>query len=408
MKYTFPFFIAFILTACKTTEYKKPWIEISKPFTFPDTAHVRNNLFFDKTEISNLDYQKYIEWLSLNFGDNSAEFANAKPQFYYGISRVKGKLYLHNDYSSSGSYFFHPISGISYEQAVNFCKWRTHIVNRGNYIANNSIKTTKPDTILTFPIRIIYRLPTKTEWEFAAYGNLTNGLGYDYQQHDNLNPYFNTLERKNYIYFETVKGMTNDTLVIPDEWIVFSTPSMSYSANAFGLYDMIGNVAEMVAEKGLAKGGSYNHSLDSSVINLEIAYSSPHPWLGFRCVCETLDKDSLSSTLYHAINGDSLKIRLSNEKNKYKIYLTDIKNVTKFSDLFQLENGAQIKQFEMVIVPKIGNVLSDVSKTDEFSELDMEWIRNINSGTVLAFMNITIEWHGETKVIEGIWIEVIR
>jgi hypothetical protein len=48
---------------------------------------------------------------------------------------------------------------------------------------------------------------------------------------------------------------------------------------------MIGNVAEMLAEKGICKGGSFYHALDDCKITGQLTYTQPEPWLGFRCVC---------------------------------------------------------------------------------------------------------------------------
>jgi hypothetical protein len=49
---------------------------------------------------------------------------------------------------------------------------------------------------------------------------------------------------------------------------------------------MIGNVSEMIAEKGLSKGGSWAHKLGESQIVKNQKYTKPEPWLGFRCVVE--------------------------------------------------------------------------------------------------------------------------
>ncbi|MEZ4938192.1 MAG: SUMF1/EgtB/PvdO family nonheme iron enzyme [Crocinitomicaceae bacterium] len=37
-----------------------------------------------------------------------------------------------------------------------------------------------------------------------------------------------------------------------------TSPCRAYKPNAFGLYNMAGNVSEFVQEKGILKGGSFN------------------------------------------------------------------------------------------------------------------------------------------------------
>ncbi|MEM6299611.1 MAG: hypothetical protein AAF740_13060, partial [Bacteroidota bacterium] len=56
--------------------------------------------------------------------------------------------------------------------------------------------------------------------------------------------------------------------------------------NLFELKQMIGNVAELVAEEGISKGGSFWHTLEECKIKNRISYDKPKAWLGFRCVAE--------------------------------------------------------------------------------------------------------------------------
>lgn len=43
-----------------------------------------------------------------------------------------------------------------------------------------------------------------------------------------------------------------------EERTVILTERHAFYPNEFGIYNIIGNAAEMVAERGIAKGGSYN------------------------------------------------------------------------------------------------------------------------------------------------------
>ncbi|NJN78176.1 MAG: formylglycine-generating enzyme family protein [Saprospiraceae bacterium] len=60
----------------------------------------------------------------------------------------------------------------------------------------------------------------------------------------------------------------------------------SFGENDFGIYNMIGNVSEMVEEKGISKGGSFQHSLLDAKIANNLTYDAPQRWLGFRNICE--------------------------------------------------------------------------------------------------------------------------
>jgi len=48
---------------------------------------------------------------------------------------------------------------------------------------------------------------------------------------------------------------------------------------------MIGNVAELVDEKNIVKGGSWKHKLENIKIENNITFEKPSNWIGFRNVC---------------------------------------------------------------------------------------------------------------------------
>ncbi len=59
-----------------------------------------------------------------------------------------------------------------------------------------------------------------------------------------------------------------------------------YEPNDWEIYQMIGNVAEMVKERGMAKGGSWQDTPENCKIGAKQKYDKADYWVGFRCVCE--------------------------------------------------------------------------------------------------------------------------
>ena len=54
--------------------------------------------------------------------------------------------------------------------------------------------------------------------------------------------------------------------------------------NGFRLQNVLGNVAEMTATKGVAKGGSFKTSVQGLTLAAQQPYQGPGNWLGFRCI----------------------------------------------------------------------------------------------------------------------------
>ncbi len=124
-----------------------------------------------------------------------------------------------NMYFWHPSFYEYPIVGVTWKQANAFSIWRTKYLN--DYLASEGQ-----------PFVQEYRLPTETEWEYAARGGLDLSMypwGGVYTRNDkgcflaNFKPL-----RGNYI----------------DDGALVTNKVGSYEPNEYGLYDMAGNVAE--------------------------------------------------------------------------------------------------------------------------------------------------------------------
>jgi formylglycine-generating enzyme required for sulfatase activity len=267
--------------------------------TPPGTVAIAR-FFFDRQEISNLDYREYLNWLTHVFGPDSDELRQATPDTSVWLRNIESYNYnpLEEVYFRHPAYDGYPVVGVSYEQATQYCAWRTDRVYEMQLIRSNSIpknsRQTREDyfTVERYlagryqgltPNRSIpvlrYRLPTKDEWEMAASGNLDATIfpyGYDLSDKKIARKL-----RKGQAVFQTRQAIKMQN----QEGYLVAAPAVSGFPNGFKLYNMIGNVAEMLAEKGICKGGSFYHALDDCKITGQLTYTQPEPWLGFRCVC---------------------------------------------------------------------------------------------------------------------------
>lgn len=65
-----------------------------------------------------------------------------------------------------------------------------------------------------------------------------------------------------------------------------TAPVDAYTPNGYGLYNMAGNIAEMIAQPGIAKGGNWASPGYYLRIEAEEAYSGPSAKVGFRVFME--------------------------------------------------------------------------------------------------------------------------
>jgi len=215
------------------------------PGSPPGTVKLNDTLYADRTEVTNLDWRECLHWINKTYGDTSQQYLSMLPDCTcWNIHGVDFEEYLRHP-----KYQNFPVVCISHEQALEYCKWRTNIVNENIYKKNKKNKKSKnlDFSKIYYPSVLTYRLPSTAEWETLAAMAVA----------------------ENSIFSASMPGTTdiakNDKL---------------------GFAHIAGNVSEMTAEKGLAKGGNFSRKIQDFDIMNCINYDKPYNWLGFRCVCE--------------------------------------------------------------------------------------------------------------------------
>lgn len=139
-------------------------------------------------------------------------------------------------YFSHSGYNDYPVVGVTWEQATAFCEWRTLFFKMGMGTRGRSIEP--------------YRLPTEGEWEFAARsGKSENKYPWDSES---------TQSEKGCFMANFKPGEGNYT---KDGNLITSRVG-SYSPNAFGLYDMAGNVSEWTSTTYTEAGSAQMNDLN--------------------------------------------------------------------------------------------------------------------------------------------------
>ncbi len=259
-------FFAFILIAALSLSFS---IKKEKKFIPPGTVQITEAFFADETEISNFSYSEFESWTYNKYGFNSQEHKNILPDTLVWRQKNSYNEPYVQYYYRHPAYKDYPVVGINYEQAIAFSKWRTERVKEFYYLKNKK------------ELQIEYRLPSKEEWEMIS------NNGKDVFANDGVNKKGQVMFNHRWMTDSISKKYYKENNKYPD----VTAPTYSYWKNNFGLFCAFGNVAEMVSEKGISKGGSWRNTLEECRAGKDIPYTEPTAWLGFRCVCVVNSKN---------------------------------------------------------------------------------------------------------------------
>ena len=210
----------------------------------PGTIKVKANFFVDKTEIRNIDWREYMYWSKQFFGEKSNKFLSTIPD----TTIWKNEILERNQkqYLRHSAFRDYPVVGVSYEQAVLYCKWRSDRVNEMEYIRKTGVPFSSIQDIQYEKIPKVYkyRLPTEEEWI-----NISNQKELIVQW-DNIET-----EHKTYPIKNSKKKV---------------------------IYCLTSNVSEMTSVNGVAMGGNWKGEEGLAVYKYDVVSNL----VGFRCVCD--------------------------------------------------------------------------------------------------------------------------
>lgn len=237
---------------------KMPFVHIGK-----------TNLYAGKFEISNFDYWCFLNWTRKTKGESEYQ-RNLPDTLVWRTPLGSAEKYV-NYYLRHPAFRDYPVVGVSYEQVLRFCEYLSTDINE--WLEDKHVK------------KIRFRLPTEEEWELAARGGLNEGALFPWGT-ESIRSEKGKYKGSMLANYNGGAGYLNDGGDI-------SCRVGDYWPNNFGLFNMAGNVAEMVAlpypdaEKLICKGGSWFKGSHKMVISSRDTLDGPAAsWVGFRVFAE--------------------------------------------------------------------------------------------------------------------------
>ncbi|MGB0850672.1 MAG: formylglycine-generating enzyme family protein [Bacteroidia bacterium] len=240
-------------------------IDSSSP---PKMIHV-DEFYICKTELTNKEYRLFLKSLRSD-GIDQKKYLPDTTVWRFPLSYNEP---LVRQYFRNPMYDNYPVVGLARPHILEYIKWL-------NKINKNP--------------KIEYTIPTSKQWKRAARGSTFD----DYASGDHLNhfdgKYQNNFKQTadNKVTFnqktseyELVDGGSFNYML---DGYIYPAKTTAFKANKHGIYNMCGNVAEMVSEKDIALGGSWYDTGYDIRIDSEQSTDTANALIGVRIAANIL------------------------------------------------------------------------------------------------------------------------
>ena len=260
--------------AIKTIENFCVYVPSGQTLIENDTVSVQS-FYISQGEVTNFQYAEFLYDLKRKGEFEKLKIAqldtnNWTTELKWGNEKYTEHYYKHPAYRD------YPVVNVSKEGAELYCQWLTE----------------KYDSISGGELKLKFRIPTHTEWLRAANGSrmkssyswggpyLRNAKGQVLANFVRFGAENITRNEETEIYEVTTKNIGYNF----DDDADVTAPSISYWPNEFGIYNLNGNVSEMVADKAIVVGGDWR-SPGYDIRNESFrAYKGSSVTVGFRVI----------------------------------------------------------------------------------------------------------------------------
>lgn len=252
---------------------RKPVSDLSARALEKHMKKIRQNLFASETELTNEEYEMFLMDLVKNREFDMLQTCQVHKTDWISLlpeglrSLPDSKLFANGNPDMPDM----PVVNISHEAAEKYCQWITTVYN--NAPERKKFK------------KVVFRLPTADEWMEAANGG-RQGVAYPWGGYFIRNSKGCFLANYN-VEFEP--GAYGPTGANNTDGGYFTVPVASYFPNDLGMYNISGNVAEMIDQPGKTKGGSWMDIAYYGQITTVHDQEAPSPAVGFRVFMEVVE-----------------------------------------------------------------------------------------------------------------------
>jgi formylglycine-generating enzyme required for sulfatase activity len=277
-------FFAIVSVQRVDKKQQKSLIEVlNKNYAYvPADSIVGHDFIIFKTEVSNLNYREFLADLKQG-GDREKWKLASVDSSRWATKNWTNAAYIEH-YHKHPAYNNYPVVNVSKEGAEMYCEWLTDKVN----------------STLNGSYKLVFRLPTQQEWIKAAKGKLELSI-YSWGGHRlhnaegsymcNCLAFGSECISRDSTGKYVVQRLDYSQFSVPKDNADITAPVKSYWPNGYGLYNMNGNVAEMISDKNVVLGGSWYDPGYDVRNESEKPYNGAARTVGFRVVATVVPSE---------------------------------------------------------------------------------------------------------------------